>query len=197
MDALLIIIQVLFVLLFIFLIRTVVKNPKGIFQGLFSFILPDILTSIENKERDLIEEPYDSTFNLNFNYQIGKKYIFFTGDPNLIVPIIKSFLDYKEEDFAFSDERLIKCPEKITFYDFSILVQHFWSESKIRSYGIFLSDEIRFYLYQDERSVHNLIGKTHDGQTFSIYTLDDLDNNIYLRLNNTIRVEKFDISYNL
>lgn len=194
MEILLIIIKALFVFLFILLIKTIIKYPKDILQGLFSFITPDVLKPIiENEDSNLSEKPYASTLNLSFNYHAGNKYIFFTGDPKLISPIIKSFPDYKPEDFTFFDESLIKCPDNITFYDFSILVQHFWSESKLRSYGIFLSEEIRFFIYQDERTLHNLIGKTHDGSKFSVYTLDDLDNNIYLRVNKNIRVDEFDI----
>lgn len=194
MDILIIIIQVVFVLLFIFLIRTIVKYPKDILRGLFSFIVPDVLKPIiETKDNNLTEDPYESTLNLSFNYQGGDKYIYFIGDNNLINQIIESFPDYKPDEFKLLGKGVVICPVEITFYDFSILVQHFWNESKIRSYGIFLSGEFSFYMYQDERTLHNLIGKTHDGRKFSIYTLDHLDDKIYLRVNKKIRVDEFDI----
>ncbi|VAW26819.1 hypothetical protein MNBD_BACTEROID06-476, partial [hydrothermal vent metagenome] len=87
------------------------------------------------------------------------------------------------------------CPDNMPFYDFNLFVQHANSELKPNdSFGLFKSEQLAYFCYQDPRTVHNIIGKTSDGRKFSVYTLDDLDKKVQLRINNNIEVEKsFDI----
>lgn len=62
----------------------------------------------------------------------------------------------------------------------------------IDGYGLFKSKELSFYCYQDPKSIHNIIGRTSNGQKFSIYTLDDLNKMIHLRLNKQLDVKELD-----
>ena len=156
----------------------------------------------DQEDEDLSEEPYKSTKNLKFNFEQGAKYIIANVEKEKALEIIISFLGFSYVNIPFDDfivERLppavIKCPQNIPFCDFNLLVQHSNNElGKANSYGLFESPELSFYCYQDPNTIHNIIGSTNTGQKFSVYTLDDLNKKVWLRLNNQINVKKLDIN---
>jgi len=148
---------------------------------------------------DLSEEPYKSTHDLKFNYREGTKYLLTESEPKQAEDIIKSLIVFSNAKLNFEDFTLVrssptifKCPDIIPFYDFNLLVQLASNELKSRrSYGLFRSDSLNYYCYQDPKTTHNIIGQTGEGGNFSVYTLDDLDKKIHLGINNQIQVDQF------
>lgn len=202
------------------LIVIVIRYPLDIIRGFLEMIRPDSyrtwflapiwflfyglnklfnLSIIEDKEssQDKPEEPYKSIKNLKFDFSTGKKFISYSN--NEIHALLVDFVAFSEgnyelEDFSIkSKQTILECPNAISFYDYCILVQHIWNTQKGATFGIFISAKLKFYFYQDDKTLHNLIGQTIDGKRFSIYTLDDLNKKIHLRLNDNIRVKKFDL----
>ncbi|WP_167965196.1 hypothetical protein [Saonia flava] len=143
-------------------------------------------------------EKYPSTGNLKLDFAMGDKLLISKTSERKAESLIKEFLEFCDGDLRFEKFKIksgqniqINCPNNITFYDFSILTQHFCNTVK-KSWGIFKSGRLNYYSYSDRKTVHNLIGETTNGQKFSIYTLDDLYNDQYLRLNQELEVKKFD-----
>jgi hypothetical protein len=223
METFSLIIEIIIVGLLIVLVITIFKYPMDIIRGFLILIEPDwfrpitwifspiwliayglnkkfnlkIIDSESNRE-NLSEEPYPSHKNLKVDFKIGVKALYVNSDESKIIEHLKEFLEFAEKDyhineFKFNKDKLVECPSDISFYDFNILTQHFCNEFK-NAKGLFKSDKFGYYLYQDSKTTHNLIGKTTFNQKFSIYTLDDLDNKIYLKLNNEIKV--LDFKYN-
>jgi len=206
--------------LIIALIVIVIKYPLDIIRGFLSFIRPDSyrtwffapiwflfygldklfnLNIIEKEESndDLSEEAYKSTKNLEFDFSEGEKLISYSNAD--IQTLLDEFIAFSEGSYQLGDfdikskKAVLECPATISFYDYCILVQHIWNAQKSATFGMFLSAKLKFYFYQDDKTLHNLIGQTMDGKRFSIYTLDDLNKKIHLRLNNNIRVKKLDL----
>ena len=143
-------------------------------------------------------EKYPSTGNLKLDFSNGDKIIVSQTPKRKAESLIRDFLEFCDGDLKFesfkigSDQNLkIHCPNQISFYDFSMLTQHFCNEVK-KSWGIFKSSWLTYYSYSNEKTFHNIIGQTTDGQKFSIYTLDDLYKDQYLRLNQDLEVTTFD-----
>ena len=112
--------------------------------------------------------------------------------------LIRDFLEFCDGDLRFESFKIssgqslkINCPNQITFYDFSILTQHFCNEVT-KSWGIFKSSWLTYYSYSNKKTFHNIVGQTTNGQKFSIYTLDDLYKDQNLRLNQELEVKTFD-----
>jgi hypothetical protein len=167
--------------------------------------LIEVLTKFEiydHDGQDQSEERYKSTKNLKFDFQSGIKYISINAESEKAKEILKDFLSFSYanisfEDFAFENTSptLIKCPNNIPFYDYNLLVQHSNNEiGNEPSCGLFKSDEVSFYCYQDPATVHNIIGQTDKGQKFSVFTLDDLNKKHHIRLNNQIKVKALDFN---
>ncbi len=147
---------------------------------------------------DLSEEPYKSTKNLDFDFREGDKYLVANGESRDTDAFINEFLsistaNLKSAEFKVENLKptVVKCPDSIPFYDFNLLVQHANNELKPNdSFGLFKSEQLTYFCYQDPLTVHNIIGKTSEGRKFSVYTLDDLNKKVQLRMNNKIEVEK-------
>jgi hypothetical protein len=187
--------NIIFGLLLLALIITFLKYPLQILKGILYMFIPDWARS-NNLNKS--EEPYPSRKNLRFNFSTGTKLLFLNADEKSISELIKDFTEWSEgsfltEDFKFKQNNLIECPNQISYYDFNLLTQHFCNRFK-DSRGIFNSTELSYFLYQDPNSVHNLIGQTNDGQKFSIYTLDDLNKKVYLKINNQLTVNSFELA---
>ncbi len=217
-----ILIILLVIALLVTLIRYPKEIILGIIKGVFSFIHPDILRPItwiflpvwlighlisRLFNSDMIEyhgisgynpseKPYKNLKKRVVDFDTGEKFISCKEEQNQCKNILQGYLEYCEnyvfEEFDFNKTGLIKCPDNISFYDFCILVQHFCNTSKNDVYGVFISDNLRFYAYQDDKTTHNLIGRTNDNKTFSIYTLDDLNNKVFLRMNPGIKVRNYE-----
>ncbi|UOY07791.1 hypothetical protein L0P88_04380 [Muricauda sp. SCSIO 64092] len=143
-------------------------------------------------------EKYPSTGNLKLDFSNGDKIVVSETSKRKAESLIRDFLEFCDGNLKFENFKLeigpnvkVYCPHHITFYDFSILTQHFCNEVK-KSWGVFKSGRLNYYSYSDEKTVHNIVGQTTDGQKFSIYTLDDLYNGQYLKLNQELKVKKFD-----
>ncbi|HET8860030.1 hypothetical protein [Marivirga sp.] len=155
----------------------------------------------ENSHADLSEEPYKSTKNMKFDFENGTKYLVTSNGTDKINDIIKDFLGISYANITFDDfvieqmsPTVVRCPSSIPFYDFNLLIQHSNNElQKTNCYGLFKSDKLSFYCYQDPKTLHNIIGQTHSGQNFSVYTLDDLNKKTYLKINNKIKVKELDM----
>lgn len=162
-------------------------------EELFNFKIYDENSKI------LSEERYKSTRNRKFDFKGGKKYLLADVSSNVMENLVKGFLGFsyanlKVDDFKIekSNPTIIKCPDNIPFYDFNLLVQHSCNEFKPKeSFGLFKSERLNYFCYQDSKTTHNIIGQTEGGENFSIYTLDDLNKKVYLRINNKIQVKKF------
>lgn len=143
-------------------------------------------------------EKYPSTGNLKLDFSNGDKIIVSETSKRKAESLIRDFLEFCDGDLKFESFKIksgqiikIECPNKISFYDFSILTQHFCNEVT-KSWGIFKSSWLTYYSYSNKKTFHNIVGQTTDGQKFSIYTLDDLYNDQYLRLNQNLEVKTFD-----
>jgi len=204
------------------LVYTVVTDVKGVLGGIMVFSKPDIdpvswllfpiwlliwtidksfglkLAQSANSKDNLNEEKYKSNKNLSVAFTKGRKMIYVQGIKCEYTKTIEEFTEFAQGQYVPSEfvlsatETLLTCPENISYYDFNILVQHFNNTHGNEVYGLYLSDELGYYLQQDENSLHNLVGSTFEGQKFSVYTLDDLDKKVYLRLNDQIDIQPFD-----
>ncbi|PJB12057.1 MAG: hypothetical protein CO119_08335 [Flavobacteriales bacterium CG_4_9_14_3_um_filter_40_17] len=166
-----------------------------VLDNLFGF---DIL--VKNRKNNQLEK-YPSTKNLEMDFEFGDKLIFSNTSKRNIESLIKEFLDFCDGNLRFDNFNIkntkpitVLCPNQITFYDFNILIQHVCNKVK-ESWGIFNSRNLSYYSYSDENTIHNIVGQTITGQKFSIYTLDDLYNEKYLKLNQDLSVKKFDWSF--
>ena len=143
-------------------------------------------------------EKYPSTGNLKLDFSNGDKIIISEASKRKAESLIKEFLEFCDGDLKFESFKvksgqnlIIECPNNITFYDFSILTQHFCNEVA-KSWGIFKSSWLTYYSYSNKKTFHNIVGQTTNGQKFSIYTLDDLYKDQNLKLNQELEVKTFD-----
>lgn len=144
------------------------------------------------------DEPYHSSKNLKVNFIEGEKYIQIIQSNQVIEKLIEESLEllqgqHSKNEFSLSGKgtsSLITMPHTISFFDFHLLVQHFHSELGSRnSFGIYRSEKITYYVFQDLETTNNLIGITSTKKLFSIYMLDDLEENQYLKLNQKLKVD--------
>lgn len=161
-----------------------------------------IIEPIDSEFEDQSEESYKSTKELKFDFEGGNKFLITNAEIGKTEDAIKDFLGFSNANITFDDfsvERIsvtvVKCPDNIPFYDFNLLVQYSNNElSSTESYGVFRSDRLSFYCYQDPITTHNIIGKTSSDLKFSIYTLDDLNKKVWLRLNQQINVKELNVN---
>ena len=221
MEIVLYLFVVIFFLLLIGLVYTLVKDFKEILLGLINMCEPQLFHPItwiispiwfigyglekafgweiidKNNNSDGLEK-YPSTGSLKLNFSSGEKIILSVTSKKKAELLIKEFLEFCDGDLKFESFKIkggknvkIDCPNHITFYDFSILTQHF-CDVVTKSWGIFQSSWLTYYSYSNEKTVHNILGQTKDGKKFSIYTLDDLYKDQSLRLNPKLKVKAFD-----
>lgn len=221
MEIVLYLFVAVFILLLIGLAYTLVKDFKEIVLGLVNMCKPELFHPItwllspiwligyaleKSFGWDIIDkyddsdglEKYPFTEKLQFDFSIGEKYIVSKTSNKNAKFLIEDFLGFCDgklrlENFHIinTDPITVQCPNQITFYDFSILTQHFCNDIK-DSWGIYKSSRLDYYSYSDDKTVHNIIGRTGNGQKFSIYTLDDLYKDQYLKLNEELKVKKFE-----
>jgi hypothetical protein len=112
--------------------------------------------------------------------------------------LIKDFLEvltgkHSIEEFTLADngnQKIIRFPTDINFYDYHLLVQHLNTElGDKKSFGVYKSDKLNYYVFQDTETLNNLVGFTSDRKFFSIYMLDDLETKQHLRINQKLKVE--------
>ncbi|MEQ8357924.1 MAG: hypothetical protein RH860_00455 [Cytophagales bacterium] len=188
------------------MIRPELSNPRSwiffpiwiIFYGLNKLFDWNIIEEVED-EGNKSEKRYPSKRNLKIDFSSGEKFLQMNAEQAKIDSSIQEFLEFSEgrynrEEFGFDDERsLMNCPKNISFYDFNILIQHCSNELKNGVFGIFVSPNLSYYAHQDKNTLHNLIGRTKEGTKFSIYTLDNLNKKIHLRINDGLKVRKFNL----
>lgn len=156
----------------------------------------EILDKYDEKSDGL--ERYPSTKKMELDFETGDKYIISKTSQDKLESYIKDYLDiFCNGNLAFENFQLInrniiimKCPKRITFFEFNLLTQHICYETK-DSWGIFNSKKLSYYSYSDDKTVHNIIGRTNDGQKFSIYTLYNLDRDRFLNINQDLSVKNF------
>ncbi|KAA2219172.1 hypothetical protein [Maribacter flavus] len=217
MEIILYIFVIIFFLLLVGLAHTFVKDFKEIVLGLVSMCQPRLFRPITwvtspiwfvgyGLEKafgwNIIEkydgcdglEKYPSTGNLKLDFSNGDKIILTQASKRKAESVIRVFLEFYDGDLKFENFKIsgiqnlkIDCPNQISFFDFSILTQHFCNE-EIKSWGIFKSSRVTYYSYSNKKTFHNIVGQTTDRQKFSIYTLDDLNKDQYLRLNQNLEV---------
>jgi hypothetical protein len=144
------------------------------------------------------DRPHPSTKNLKIDFKNGDKYIFVISSGKDLKGLIQDFIGvftekYSVDDFKINSkggQTVIVFPNGISFYDFHLMVQHVNDElGEKRSFGIYKSDKIQYFVFRDSETLNNLIGFTSDRKLFSIHLLDDLDTNQHLRLNQKLKVE--------
>lgn len=144
------------------------------------------------------DRPYPSTKNIKIDFSAGDKYVFVISTTKNLKAIIADFLEvltgqHSIDDFTIGekgDQKIVGFPKSINFYDFHLLVQHFNGElGDEKSFGVYKSDKIQYYVYQDTETTNNLVGFTSDMQYFSIYMLDDLDKKKYLKLDQKLKLD--------
>ena len=160
-------------------------------------ITPTLQRWIE-PDTDKDDEQYPSSKNLEIDFRSGNKYIYVLNSTWNLKAFIEEFLDgvtgsYSIDRFEVADngqQKIIKFPSDISFYDYHLFVQHFDNELGIRqSFGVYISDKLQYYVFQDTRTLNNLVGFTSDKKLFSIYMLHDLDEKQHLRLNNKLKID--------
>ncbi|MEQ8712869.1 MAG: hypothetical protein RIC80_07615 [Cyclobacteriaceae bacterium] len=98
-------------------------------------------------------------------------------------------LDGLEYHFIENEKYLIIELPKIEFFAFCLLIQ--CMKNQIRDsevYGFAMSSRSSFFLYQDQKTTNNLIGKTNTNKSISVSLYDNLDKEPYLRMNHEIEL---------
>lgn len=161
-------------------------------------ITPSIKRIADLGANDDDDKPYPSTRNLKVDFKNGDKYVYVLTTTKDIKLLIDDFLEVLTEKYSINDfkiidngeQRIIQFPADINFYDFHLLVQHINTElGDKRSFGIYKSSKLDYYVFQDSKSLNNLVGFTSDKKLFSIYMLDDLEKKQHLRLNQKLKIE--------
>ncbi len=201
---------------------TIIRYPKDIIRGFLGLIEPDIINPLTwlflpiwllaygldklfkwnllETSNQNSESAYPADEYLRFDFREGRKAIFSKGDIDNLKSILLDFFEISEFNYSIEEFKidatkkgLIECPNRISFMDFNILIQLFDQKVKDRSYGLFQSQSLSYYSYQDSKTTHNIIGATLDGRKFSVYTLDDLNKKVRLRLNKKINLNSKEI----
>lgn len=161
-------------------------------------ITPTIQKLLDSGESDDDDKPHPSTKNLKVDFKKGEKYVFVLTSTKDVKRLINDFLEvltgkYSIEEFKIADngdQKIIHFPTDINFYDYHLLVQHLSNELGDRkSFGVYKSDKLHYYVFQDSETLNNLVGFTSDKKLFSIYMLDDLETKQHLRINQKLKVD--------
>jgi hypothetical protein len=159
-------------------------------------ITPTIKSLLDTETDD--DRPHPATKNLRVDFKRGDKYVFVISSSKNMKELIKDFVGvltekYSLDDFTINtknDQTVIGFPKGISFYDYHLTVQYFNDElGRKKSFGIYKSDKLQYFVYQDSETVNNLVGFTSHKKLFSIYMLDDLDARQHLRLNQKLKVD--------
>ncbi|MCW5911130.1 MAG: hypothetical protein KIT62_08655 [Cyclobacteriaceae bacterium] len=160
-------------------------------------IAPALGRFIDWSSRDGDDEPYASAKNLNVSFEEGDKHVYIINSGQRAKELIQELLEALTQkhiinEFLFTERgngMSILFPKHIHFYDFHLLVQHLSNELGTRnSFGIYKSEKLGYYVFQDNKTANNLIGYTNQKKLFSIYMLDDFEEQ-YLKLNQRLKVE--------
>lgn len=161
-------------------------------------ITPTIQKLLDLGESDDDDKPHPSTKNLKVDFKKGDKYVFVLTTNKDLKTLIGDFLEvltgkHSIEEFKIADngdQKIIKFPSDINFYDYHLLVQHLNNElGDKKSFGLYKSDKLTYYVFQDAETLNNLVGFTSDKKVFSIYMLDDLETKQHLRINQRLKIE--------
>jgi len=144
------------------------------------------------------DKPHPSTKKMKVDFKNGDKYVYVLTSTKDLKKLIADFLEvltgkYSIDEFKIVDNRdqkIIQFPISTNFYDYHLLVQHLNNELGDRkSFGVYKSSDLHYYVFQDSETLNNLVGFTSDRKLFSIYMLDDLETKQHLRLNQKLKIE--------
>jgi hypothetical protein len=161
-------------------------------------VTPTIQKLLDLGESDDDDKPHPSTKNLKVDFMKGDKYVFVLTANKDLKALIIDFLEvltgeYSIEEFKIADngnQKIIRFPINTNFYDYHLLVQHLSNElGDKESFGVYKSDKLTYYVFQDTETLNNLVGFTSDKKLFSIYMLDDLETKQHLKINQNLKVE--------
>ena len=159
-------------------------------------ITPTIKNLLDTGSDD--DRPHPATKNLRVDFKRGDKYVFVIDSSKNITELIKDLVGiltdkYSVDDFTINtknNQTVIGFPKHINFYDYHLSVQYFNDElGHKKSFGIYKSDNLQYFVYEDSETVNNLVGFTSDKKLFSIYLLGDLDAKQHLRLYQKLKVD--------
>ncbi len=205
------IIEGLFIILGLGLLAAIIKYPKDIllklplgiilvpFRRLGSiFALPFELLGSISSGSEVKDVSYTAESKLQIDFSEGDKYAFVLSTNWNLQRLIEDFLfalstTYSIVDFVIrdnGDQKIIRFPKNITFYDFHLLIQYFNNElGENNSFGVYKSDKLEYKIFQDSKTLNNLLGVTSDNKRFSVDLLDDLEANQYLKLNKKLKFD--------
>lgn len=161
-------------------------------------IAPTIKKFLDSEIGGDDDKPYPSTKNLRVDFKNGAKYAYVLNSTKDLKGLIIDFLEvltgkYSIEEFLVADngsQKILQFPAHINFYDYHLLIQHLHNELGDRkSFGVYKSDKLNYYVFQDCDTLNNLIGFTSDKKLFSIYMLANLKRKQNLRLNQKLKVD--------
>jgi len=132
------------------------------------------------------------------NFQKFNKYLFINStEEKTIINELKNASDSCNEvnilDFIISPTNkytIIELPN-LGFYGFNFLVM--WLKENLMSFEVFgyaSSESLEFFVYLDTAMENNLLGLTNKNKKFWINMYDDLDNQQFLRMNDTLPINK-------
>lgn len=192
--------NIIFLFLIIVLIVITFKHPKEILIGIpLGFIKRIFYIKDVNPEDNIEDIIYPSTGKVKVNFEVGEKSLFVLSNRNTIETSLKEFIEYSNINYKLNEFEIaeiepaikVKCPSRITFFDFHILVQQLAGINGPKScYGSFKSIDISYKVFQDGKTLNNLLGYTDENKYFSIYILDDSIEEEYLYLNQKLPVDK-------
>jgi hypothetical protein len=161
-------------------------------------ITPTIKSLLDFGTGDDNDNPHPSRRNLKVDFKNGDKYVYVLTSTKDLKELISDFLEvltgkYSIEQFKVADngeQKIIQFPKDINFYDYHLLVQHLNNELGDRkSFGVYKSSKLNYYVFQDSETLNNLVGFTTDRKLFSIHMLDDLESKQHLRLNQKLKMD--------
>lgn len=161
-------------------------------------ITPAIQKFIDSEIGGEEDSPYPSTKNLKVDFKNGEKYAYVLNSSKDLKKIILDLVEvltqkYSIEEFKVAvngSQTIIKFPTYINFYDYHLLIQHLYNELGDRnSFGVYKSDKLLYYVFQDSETLNNLVGFTSARKLFSIFMLADLERKQHLRLNQKLKIE--------
>ncbi|WP_276371082.1 hypothetical protein [Chryseolinea sp. H1M3-3] len=156
------------------------------------------ITKLLDYGTDDDDKPHPSTQNLKIDFKNGDKYIFVISSTKDLKELIGDFIGVFTEKYAVDDFKInskdtrtvIAFPDRISFHDFHLMVQHVNDElGEKKSFGIYKSEKLQYFVFRDSETLNNLVGFTSDKKLFSIHMLDDLETKQYLRLNKKLKVD--------
>lgn len=183
----------------LYLASQIIGLPLLYFANKFNWKIAPWLEKLMEVGASKDDRPLPSTRTLDVNFKNGKKYIIVISPRLDLKAIIADFVEtltdsHSTDSFRIAkdnDYTIISCPDNTNFYDFHILTQHLNNElGDQKSFGLYKSSEIQYFVFQDRNTANNLVGFTSDNIYFSIHMLDDLNNKEQLRVNQKLKLNK-------